>query len=115
MKIQIQNTDRNRFIEEFHMFATGKNLKHYASDVAREAEFVSDEELENAVKKSMQVCRAMQIPIKEHFRLLVKSTPYGSEYDWKISDLGYALIYLNGNGDNPHVAEMQLHLLKKMK
>ena len=114
MKIQIHGEEgRHQHIDDFREKIAGQNLKYFASDVAEEAEFLSDEELENAVKRSMQVCRAMQIPIRDHFQAMVQNTPHGSINDWRISALGYALIHLNGHTDNPNVAKMQIDLLRR--
>ena len=91
-----------------------ENLSHYASEASAEMKFESEEELLNAVHRSIELCYSAGLPVNQNFKRIYKSCPDGIHVDWKISILAYQLIKLNGDATNPHVAEMQIHLLKQM-
>ncbi len=88
------------------------NLVHYASVASQEMEFKNEDELLGAVKRSMELCSSAGLPVDANFKRVYKSFPDGIHLDWKLSDLAFYLIKLNGDPANHHVAELQIHLLK---
>ena len=98
------NDLRNRLIE--------LNLNHYASEAAEEMEFKNSSEFNEAVKRAMEICINCGVPVDENFRLIFKCSYETVELDYKLSDLAYSLVQLNGSSVNPRVAHMQIELLQ---
>lgn len=112
MELIITQSYQNPVIDNFLDHMKELNLIYYASDLAREMEFEDVEELEQAVKRSMELCRQANLPIDFNFKRIYKSSKDGILYDWKLSVLGYQLVCINGGTYNPNVAHMQIDLLK---
>ena len=89
-----------------------KNLIYYASEVAEEVGFASFDELQESITRSMAVCIAVGLPIKNNFGRIFKSTSIGIVVDWRLSLLAYRLVQINGNTSNNLVAELQIKILK---
>lgn len=89
------------------------NLVRYASEAAEEMEFESAEELNESVKRTMELCLHAGIPIDGNFRRIYMCSEYGIVYDWKLSLLAYGLVCINGSPSNPNVARLQIGLLKR--
>ena len=112
MELIITQSHQSPVINYFLEQMKDLNLIYYASDLAREMEFEDHLELEEAVKRSMELCRQANIPVDFNFKRIYKSSFNGIMYDWKLSALGYQLVCLNGGTFNPNVAQMQIKLLK---
>jgi hypothetical protein len=74
------------------------------------------EEIQQAVLRSMRICKAMGIDLRQHFRRRFLSSGARTELhiDWNLSKLAYCLMLLNGDADNKLVARFQWELLQKM-
>lgn len=112
MELIITQSYQSPVIDYFLEQMKDLNLIYYASDLAREMEFEGPIELDEAVKRSMELCRQANIPIDFNFKRVYKSSYDGITYDWKLSVLAYRLVCINGGTFNPHVAQMQIELLK---
>lgn len=112
MELIITQSYQSPAIDYFLEQMKDLNLIYYASDLAREMEFEDDIELNEAVKRAMELCRNANIPIDFNFKRIYKSSHNGISYDWKLSVLAYQLVCINGGTYNPHVAQMQIELLK---
>jgi hypothetical protein len=75
------------------------------------------EEIQQAVLRSMRICNAMGIDLRQHFRRRFLSSEAIPELqiDWNLSKLAYCLMLLNGDADNKLVARFQWELLQKMR
>lgn len=113
MELIITQSHQSPVIDYFLEQMKDLNLIYYASDLAKEMEFEDHTELEQAVIRSMELCRQANIPVDFNFKRVYKSSYDGIMYDWKLSVLGYQLVCINGGSYNPHVAQMQIELLKK--
>ncbi|MGZ3862129.1 MAG: damage-inducible protein D [Bacteroidia bacterium] len=91
-----------------------KNLIYYASEAAEEMGFESIEELQEAVRRAMELCRANGLPVNNNFRRIFKCSSAGLVFDWQLSVLAYHLVQLNGDPSNNRVAKLQLDLLKNL-
>jgi len=89
-----------------------QNLVYYASEAADEMEFESFDELQEAVRRSMELCEARGLPVNNNFRRIFKSSSVGLVFDWRLSVLAYRLVQLNGDPCNNRVAKLQIDLLK---
>lgn len=89
------------------------NLVKYASDAAAEMEFDSAGELNETVKRAMELCILAGIPVEGNFRRIYMCSQEGIVYDWKLSLLAYRMVCINGWSSNSHVAKMQIDLLKR--
>jgi len=89
-----------------------QNLVRYASEAAEEMEFESFEELEEAVKRAMELFLVSGLPVKNNFRRIFKGTVAGLMFDWKLSLLAYQLVRLNGAPSNKQVARLQIEVVK---
>lgn len=92
--------------------AAERNLLYYASEAADQMSFESLDELQGAVERAMQVCQAGGLSIKTNFKRVFKCSSSGLVFDWKLSELAYCLVRLNGDASNPRVARLQIGLLK---
>ena len=88
------------------------NLVHYASDAAADMKFEGIEEFNEAVKRSIELCMYAGIPVNHNFKRVYKTSLNGIVYDWRVSELGYRLVCLNGSTFNPKVAKLQMEVLK---
>lgn len=99
-------------VEDFMKQLKELNLVTYASEAAKEMDFGSNDELVNAVKRSMWICENSGIPVEGNFKPIYKCSAEGIEFDWKLSGLAYTLVCINGNSISPKVASKQMELLK---
>jgi hypothetical protein len=74
--------------------------------------FNSVEELDDSVKRGMELCLSAGIPIKGNFHRVYKCFDDGLTRDWKLSVLAYQLVCLNGKSFNPNVARLTIQLIK---
>jgi uncharacterized protein YqgV (UPF0045/DUF77 family) len=112
MQLTLVQTQTSPVIDEFVEKIAELNLLYYASEAASEMEFNSLEELHDSVKRAMEFCLSAGIPIKGNFQRIYKCFDDGISYDWKLSQLGYKLVCLNGNPSNPVVARSIIKLIK---
>ncbi len=112
MELIIRQTDTNPVIDYFLEQMKDLNLVCYASDVAKEMEYVNEIELEEAIQRSMELCQKANIPLDFNFKRIYKSSFDGLIYDWKLSFLAYKLVCINGGTYNPNVAQLQIQLIK---
>lgn len=112
MQLALIQTQTSPVVDEFIEKMASLNLLYYASEAATEMEFDSTEELQDSVKRSMEFCLSAGIPIKGNFQRIYKCYDDGILYDWKLSDLGYRLVCLNGKPSNPNVSHLLIKLIK---
>jgi len=112
MNIAVVTFPENNYFHQVAEVAAEKNLVYYASEAAGEMRFESVDELQEAVKRAMELCRASGLPLSMNFRRIFKSSPLGIVFDWRLSALAYRLVQLNGNPSNPFIARLQIDLLK---
>ena len=89
-----------------------EGLVRFASEAALDMDFSNMDELENAIRRSYNICIAAEIPIKGNFKRIYTCSPDGIICDWKLSVLAYNLVCLNGDSSSFKVAKMQVSLLK---
>jgi hypothetical protein len=115
MKLAVITFPENNYFHEIAEQLIEENLVRYASEAADEMEFEKEEELLDAVKRSMELCVSAGLPVNANFKRIYKSWPDGIHFDWKLSVLAFYLVKLNGDPANHHVAELQIHLLKEQQ
>ena len=109
-----QQHERNEYMDALKERMAERNLRYYAQDLVREIGYKHAGELSESVKRAIHVCRTMNIPVKENFKVIYRSTSEGLVIDWKLSSLGYSLVSLNSDPSYRPVAKMQMELLKKI-
>lgn len=112
MLVRIDWTE-NPFFEEFLQGLHNRNLHFYASDVQQLLNMMDFSQLEEPIRRAMEVCRREGVPLEEHFKPIYRCQESNTLRDWKLSDLGYCLVILNCNPAHPTVARMQLALVQK--
>jgi hypothetical protein len=112
MELALTQTSQSLVVENFLEQLRELNLVRYASDAADDMEFEGIEEFNEAVKRAIELCIHAGIPVNQHFKRVYKTSVNSIVYDWRISELGYRLICLNGSTSNPKVARMQMEVLK---
>lgn len=112
MQLTVITFPENNYYHEVAELRAEQNLVYYASEAADTMGFETIDELQEAVKRAMDLCISMGLPIKGNFKRIFKSTVIGLVFDWKLSVLAYHLVQLNGGASNPQVAKMQFDLLK---
>lgn len=113
MQVSVTIFPEQNFYHELEERKAEENLVFYASEAAERMGFESVEELQESVKRAMDVCMANGLPLKTNFRRIFKSSARGVVFDWKLSVLAYRLVQMNGSASNPRVAKLQVELLKK--
>lgn len=113
MQLTLTTYPKPNYFHEIAEQLAEQNLVYYASEAAQLMQFESQDELNDAVKRAMEVCQCSGYSLKNNFKRVFKSTPYGLVYDWKLSVLAYNLVMLNGSSMNRLVASLQVSILKK--
>lgn len=111
MEIIVAYREKNIAIQEFFDYLRELNLNRFASDAAMEMEFSSGKELDEALQRSIEICRNSGLDVDANFKRIYVCTGDGIIYDWKLSALGYELVCLNGSPSNKNVAQKQTNLL----
>lgn len=86
-------------------------LRHMASELMRDFDYDTTEELQQALNNAFEVCAIMHIPINVHFRKVYIYESNMLRTDWLLSDLGTYLLLINGNTHNPNVARARVAML----
>lgn len=107
------NTTENAYFEEFLRGLHDRKLRYYASDIQETLGMLTVRQLKDSIGRAMDVLRAQQLPVDEHFKPIYRCEEKSVILDWKLSELGYCLVLLNGHPSHPAVARMQLDLIKK--
>ena len=112
--ITVTSFDHSPSIEAFRNAVEDMRLIFKASRLC-EAGMTSLDELTRAVEQAMKVCIIGGIPIRNHFKAYYIADENHREMikDWKLSKLGFALVMLNGDIENPMVGKLQLELIQK--
>lgn len=113
MEIIVTRTNENSVIENFVKKARELGLTYYASEAAKEMEFEDVLEFHEAVKRAMKLCMQVGLKIDENFMQIYKCTPGEIIYDWKLSPIAYYLVCVNGESNNPNVAQLQVQMIKR--
>lgn len=73
----------------------------------------NSEEVIRAVEHAMKVCIISEIPVQQHFKAIyVANNQQKIMKDWMLSRLGFALVMLNGDPENPTVGKLQIELVR---
>ncbi len=99
-------------LENFLNLYHGNRMHVLASDLLKEG--FSTQDIINAVRQGMVVCRTARLPINQHFQLVYTQLNGALVRDCKLSDIGYALVILNGPPNHPLVAGWQMKLVKEV-
>ncbi len=90
-------------------------LNIVASELMEELGYASQADFNVALVRSLEVCTAVKIPIKNNFRKFYTLRNNELVADWYLSDLAAYLITINGNTCNPNVAKAQLVFMLETK
>lgn len=112
MELTIRYEQTSPVVEEFAERLIMLNLLYYASEAMEEMQFDSVEELQESIKRAMEICIAAHIPTRGNFLRVYKSYTEGLTYDWKLSELAYRLVCISGNPSNYNVAHEIISLIK---
>lgn len=112
MLVRIDWTE-NPYFEEFVQGLHDRNLQYYASDIQQLLSMLEFKQLDEPIRRAMEVCRREGISLDEHFKPIYRCKESNTLRDWKLSGLGYCLVMLNCNPAHPAVARMQLSLVQK--
>ena len=112
MELTVITFPEHNYYHEAAELIAEHNLVYYASVAGNEMGFETFDELQEAVKRAMELCLSIGLPINRNFKRIFRSTSLGILFDWKLSVLAYHLVQLNGGTSNPQVARLQVDLLK---
>ncbi|MFC2106928.1 hypothetical protein ACFLRY_01205 [Bacteroidota bacterium] len=97
-------------LEEFVDAILSRQLKFYASEFVMDFD-LKDIHIQQAVRRAVRACAAMNIPPSKHFR---KVYLYDDEIlfiDWRLSPYGCYLLLLNCDPSNPLISKFQSSLI----
>jgi hypothetical protein len=108
------NPPQHNLSDRLEEALTDRNLIFKASSLF-ELGFKSHLEIADAIDRAMTVCDGAGIPVSDHFKMIYLSDHdhHTVLKDWRLSKLAYTLMMLNGHCDNPAVARLQIHVIKK--
>ncbi len=101
-----------KVLDDFLQTFYSRQLNFLASDLLDKD--YSPEDIVVALKKAMKICRKAGMDVDQHFMPLYTGRDGTSICDCKLSLVGYRLLLLNANPDNPATAAFQMKLLKLM-
>lgn len=114
MLITLEQTRTYRQMDDFVDSFANSNLKHYASDLIKEHNCESLEELGIAVKRATEVCTCMHVPLQENFKVVFRSQGGEVIQDWRLSPLAYLLTLINSSAKSDAVARLQVEMAMRM-
>lgn len=112
MLVRIDWTESPSF-EAFVQGLHERNLQYYCSDIQELLDITDFHQLEEPIRRAMEVCRREEIALEEHFKPIYRCRESNTLRDWKLSGLGYCLVLLNCSPSHPTVARMQLALVQR--
>lgn len=84
-------------------------MKYLASDLLQEG--LSPAEIRKSVQKAMTTCRTAELEIRQHFVPVYTQVDGMLVNDCKLSRLGYGLVLLNAEVNNPIAARWQIQVM----
>ncbi len=113
----LMTTDQTRVhsrIDDFVESLTDRNLTFYASDLMKLEGCQSMDELQDALKRTTEVCTCMHLPLQENFKAVFRSAGSEVVQDWRLSPLAYMLLVINSDSSKDVVAKVQVELVRRM-
>ncbi|MBB6610212.1 hypothetical protein H7F15_04100 [Pontibacter sp. Tf4] len=107
---QLQEHDR---ISSFLDSLAERNLTYYASDLLSRHACQNLSELDQAVKRTTEVCTCMRLPLRENIKAVYRSRGGQVIRDWRLSPMAYMLLLINADTSNEVVAQLQAELIKR--
>lgn len=95
----------DEFLKAFH----SRQLNYLASDLLDKG--YEPQDILDAVNRAMKICRNANKRVEEHFMPIYSGRDGTIIRDCKLSLLGYRLVMLNANPNNPATARFQLKML----
>lgn len=106
----------DEMLEFEHIQQCGQvRLTVVASELMEHLGYSDNSDFNSALIRSMEVCTALHIPIRQNFKKIYKFRDHDWVVDWQLSDLAAYLITINGNTCNPNVARAQLQFISGFK
>jgi hypothetical protein len=98
-------------MQEHHRQQWFKNygLNYFVRDIMHNLNIIDDNEIEMAVKRTLDACKILQISQNQNFKKIYRFDGSNLHIDWKISSLACYLIIINCNPSNEFVARAQMH------
>ena len=112
VQLEVEQYSSPQFENFLHSLRERK-LRYYASELQKILELPMFNQLEEALRRAMNVCRSQQLELAEHFKPIYRCEKTGVVKDWKLSPLAWCLVMVNANPVYPEVARMQLALIRK--
>ena len=110
MNIVVYEKRSSEAIDDFSKAVTDTELRYYASSLI-ELGIGSMDEIHGAIGRAMQICNALHVPARSHFKVIYLYKNGTLITDWRLSEMARKLILLNADPANPVVAKIQLRLL----
>ena len=114
MQIITRSVNSNPIFADIHEQLRELNYVRFASEAAYSMEFSDRQELDQAIRRAIEICMTAGLHLEDHFKRIYICTESGIVTDWKLSIYGYQLVCLNGSPSNENVARMQTSLVKSM-
>lgn len=108
----MQHSEYTSVLEDVADRIIASHLTHYTSSLIGE-ELFDEEELEFALHKAMETCKAAGMPLSNHFRMIFISKEGNLRRDWLVSDLGFHLVILNKEVTSPLSARLKIQVLTR--
>ncbi|MFN3557488.1 MAG: hypothetical protein ACK4VN_16130 [Bacteroidales bacterium] len=101
------------FISYFKEALYDASLKYRCDDLFR-AGFDDDAQISEAVLKSIQLLKQLDIPPHHHFRnIYITELETGKTYkDWRMSKAGFLLTVMNCSRNNPALSKWKMEMVK---
>ncbi|HLG02233.1 MAG TPA: damage-inducible protein D [Bacteroidia bacterium] len=90
-------------------------MPRYASEAATGMHFSDPRLMADAVGRAGNVCASLGLPLRNHFKRVYRCDHTGVYTDWKLSDLAFRLVCLNGDCCSTQVANLQMLMLQQLR
>jgi DNA-damage-inducible protein D len=95
--------------------AINNRCTYYASDLMDALEYDDLRIFEEIIQTAERACMALDIPVKNNFKIVYRCDDNVLYKDWQLSRLACYLVSINGDPSNPIIAKAQLYFACNLK
>ena len=112
--VKTDHTYYSQSFTEFINSLVNSQLKHYASDLFPELEMIDENRFNHGIERAQQVCVTLNLPLHVHFKKVYRTSGNHIYCDYRLSQIAYLLVGINGDVGSKKVAQIQIELVKKL-
>jgi hypothetical protein len=98
---------KNPYLEDFISRMEDLRYRYYASELFSRLSRLPDFNADQAIRKSMVICKLAGLPVQHHFVAVYRSELSGIRRDWKLSELACGFAILSFTASTGEAREIQ--------